>query len=498
MVSKKRLRFFGFFTLIIGILILGFVLAAHIVLPSSFTANESVQYIYNISVNNTNIGATANITQVNITIPNDFTFTADTNGTDAIFETFTNTSTVLSWTNLTVFLINGSSDGSGEKKYFWFNATALPGTYNITITVVNSTNSDPSNISVTINDTTNPIATLGTNPVANLNRSNSSTTFDLKCSDNYNISTLQLYGNWSSGWHANYTNNSYTNNTWLNTTVTGVSEGIYLWGVYCNDSAGNSNWTTNRTLTIDTTAPVVTHSCSPTDVYATETITCTCTAADAIDGSPTISYTASPSTSSTGSHTTTCTATDSASNSATSTISYIVGGIKSSGTSTPTISQWTNTHTISETTFEKGYTKELEIKNRIKFELSGQDHHVGVVSITTDKATIEIASDPVQVILDVGEDAKVDVTDDGFYDVYVLLNSIVNNKANVTIQKIHEEIPEEKQDSTIDTSGEVVGGGEPEKGERERNLTWLWILIAVIILIGIFYWWFVVKQNKKH
>ncbi len=97
----------------------------------------------------------------------------------------------------------------------------------------------------------------------------------------------------------------------------------------------------------------------------------------------------------------------------------------------------------------------------------------------------------------VGEDAKVDVANDGFYDVYVLLNSIVNNKANVTIQKIHEEIPEEKQDSAVDTSGEVKGKEVSNENRTEKkSFTWLWVLI-IVILIGIFSWWFMIRKKKK-
>jgi hypothetical protein len=106
-------------------------------------------------------------------------------------------------------------------------------------------------------DATNPTASLGVSPVDNANSSSSSVTFDLKCSDNLGADNLQLWGNWSGSWAANQTNSSSFNNTFWNVTVTGISDGKYLWGVYCNDSAGNNNWTTNRTFTVDATPPTV-------------------------------------------------------------------------------------------------------------------------------------------------------------------------------------------------------------------------------------------------
>ena len=97
-----------------------------------------------------------------------------------------------------------------------------------------------------------------------------------------------------------------------------------------------------------------------------------------------------------------------------------------------------------------------------------------------------------QVTLTAGEDAKVDITDDGFYDVYVLLNSITGNKADVTVQKIHEEIPE--GGTGVETTGEQPL--EEEEEEEEGGIsTWIWILIAVVIIALVV--WKTKKTKKK-
>ena len=240
-----------------AILLMSLAIAAIVVTTStgtsSFSVNESVDTaFFNITVNNTNAGQTSNITFVNITLPTEFTYVLDTNGTNQTLSNFTNVSNVLSWSNDTGYIINGS-----EKSFFWFNATvSTPGTYNITVNVTNITGSYPYNISVTVNDTTSPTAFIGTNPVNNYNSSSADVTFDIKCNDTYSVNDLVLYGNWSgSGWHANQTNASANNDSYWNVTVTGIADGVYEWAAYCNDSAGNNNLTANRTLTVDTTAP---------------------------------------------------------------------------------------------------------------------------------------------------------------------------------------------------------------------------------------------------
>jgi len=198
--------------------------------------------------------------------------------------TYTETNCENAWFSNDTGLTNYSVQTCGDN---FTGMVAVEGGNNWTVYVNDSAGNENSSIVYFTLDTTDPIATLGINPVANLNRSNSSTTFDIKCSDNLGpISHAKLYGNWSGGWHANYTNTSFINNSWFNTTVTGISDGIYLWGVYCNDSAGNSNWTTNRTLTIDTTAPVITlpHYTNATLKKNTEQLTLNISVSDATAG----------------------------------------------------------------------------------------------------------------------------------------------------------------------------------------------------------------------
>ena len=137
-------------------------------------------------------------------------------------------------------------------------------------------------------DTTNPTASIGENPIAYYNSSSTSVVFNMSCSDNMGpISSGILYGNWTTGWHANYTDNTLLNNTSVNRTVEGLIEGIYVWGVYCNDSANNLDWGVNRTVSVvtpDTTAPTINPVFSPTNlIYSTSTIFFNATADESID-----------------------------------------------------------------------------------------------------------------------------------------------------------------------------------------------------------------------
>jgi hypothetical protein len=112
-----------------------------------------------------------------------------------------------------------------------------------------------------------PIAGFGTNSPDSYISSSQTLTFELFCSDNKNVTNawLQLWGNWTGVWTANQTNTTFYNATIWSVQVSNIPEGYHLWGIWCNDTASNSDLSdTNRTFTVDITPPVVSY-VSPTD-----------------------------------------------------------------------------------------------------------------------------------------------------------------------------------------------------------------------------------------
>ncbi|MEK6840700.1 MAG: PGF-pre-PGF domain-containing protein, partial [Nanoarchaeota archaeon] len=125
-------------------------------------------------------------------------------------------------------------------------------------------------------DTTNPVAEFGTNPADNVNRSNTSVTFDLRGYDGVSLSYIALYGNWTGSWVANQTNTSPINATYWNITVDNIPQGKFRWAAWANDSHNNQAFSTaNRTITIDTVAPTITNETAGSITSSTTTITWT-------------------------------------------------------------------------------------------------------------------------------------------------------------------------------------------------------------------------------
>jgi hypothetical protein len=165
----------------------------------------------------------------------------------------------------------------------------------------------------------------------------------------------------------------------------------------------------------------------------------------------------------------------------------------SGGSAAVTASTWLNTYVMTDEQFIEGFTKELSANNRVKIKIDNEEHFVGVKNITGEKAIIEISSDPVTVVLDIGDEAKVDVTEDNYYDIYVKLEGISNNKANVSVQSIHEEIPEDAE-GNIATTGDVVGRAGDESATGEFSWRWILAIIVIIVILAIVGY---VVYNKK-
>ncbi len=185
------------------------------------------------------------------------------------------------------------------------------------------------------------------------------------------------------------------------------------------------------------------------------------------------------------------TCTSYAGNVGTSTFGFKTNGCSTSSGSSgsgggTTTTTWTNTFVKSDVELSsEGVTEQLAVKNKVEVLVGGKKHSVGVTALTATSATIIISSDPVTINLNIRQDAKVDLDKDGTYDMYVKLNSIANNKADLSVTKISEAVP--AGEGAVATSGEQVitptGEGEATPTTPEKGNKWTWVIVIVLILI---------------
>ena len=508
---------------------------------NNFSAvNEDVTNFYNISINNTDGGATGgNITKVNITLPSGFTFLFGTNKTNSPGN-FTNTTNSLIWENVTMLINASGGPGAGQMFFFSFNATAVtPGSYNFTIITHNNT-AIYHNLSVVINDTTRPsdIAMVAPGLSINgriLNVTNAALYINTSIVDNSGNGTglagfygnggfLQIYLYNLTGLR-NSTNFTGPGGKLWNTT--GLHDGTFRVNITVNDTTGNNasfsfpvvmdNTAPSATLTKSTTSTtkttlVVDISVSDTTSGIASTMSCT---SDRPDGSVTGSGTSQTFTEnnlncgSSTSVTITCTdhagltgqTTGSFTTLGCSTSSASGGGGGGSGSSTSTTT-WANTFAedSSDLTTLGSVSRDLKERERVKISLDGETHHIGVVDggLSDNSATIEVASHtPIEIALSIGATEKFELTHDEFYDISVTLNSITNDKASFTVTSINEEIisaAEEEQATGEEAESEPDLAPPTSSAAAGGSTVWIIVTIVVVIVIILFFW--LIKKRK--
>ncbi len=173
------------------------------------------------------------------------------------------------------------------------------------------------------------------------------------------------------------------------------------------------------------------------------------------------------------------------------------GNVNPGGNTGATSPFWTNTIVISNENIILGSEKELGKGQRVKFNISGEEHYIGIININSSlgEATINISSNPLQIILRIGEEIKINVSNSNFYDVYIRLNNISNLKANLTIHAINEQIPGSNGNQTIENNANTNAGKI-----INTNTTLFWVIVSVIalaIILIITKIFFYFKRKKK-
>ena len=110
---------------------------------------------------------------------------------------------------------------------------------------------------------------------------------------------------------------------------------------------------------------------------------------------------------------------------------------------------------------------------------------------------ILIQSDPIRFTLNVGDWKKVNLNNDSYYDLYVELLSIVDQKAEIKIKKINEEIPVYGLFDSQNETGNETGKGEIGEQKKETLKEFLFYG-AILILVGfLIYFAIALEKHEK-
>ena len=182
------------------------------------------------------------------------------------------------------------------------------------------------------------------------------------------------------------------------------------------------------------------------------------------------------------------------------------GGGSPSGLGSPS-GFWTKTQLVRKEQFNNGYSQPMDIGERFKVKVNGSYHHIGVVELSADSALINVSSDTQQVEMSVGDLEKFELNNDSYYDLSVYLVSIMDEKANITIQSLHElidSVDKRQQSEGENKTAETVNTTEDSNLNKtnidvdERSDGGLWILLGIILIIVFFILFIFWKRRRNN
>lgn len=152
-------------------------------------------------------------------------------------------------------------------------------------------------------------------------------------------------------------------------------------------------------------------------------------------------------------------------------------------------------YTISTNQMVNGFSAGLGGNDEVRFGISSggggvvssiEGHKLIVNGLGENFANITISSSPVNFVLYVGEEKKLNLTSAEYYDLLVKLNDITNNKANITLREINEQII--KKSVPVNNSAESFGvsnSGTNNSG-KSNNPNYEWYIAAMVIFVIVF------------
>ncbi|MEK6934051.1 MAG: S8 family serine peptidase [Nanoarchaeota archaeon] len=157
----------------------------------------------------------------------------------------------------------------------------------------------------------------------------------------------------------------------------------------------------------------------------------------------------------------------------------------------------------------RGYTKELVKNDKIKFviyDIKAEQHILTIQEVGKDYVNITVNSSVINLVLGIGQSAKLNLTSANYYDLFIKLENITAGKAKLTVQLIKELIRNEKikdggenenrtasDERNESTNGESNGEENIKKEDgtsrkiKDRLIDVALIVILAFIVSGIFY-----------
>ena len=140
-----------------------------------------------------------------------------------------------------------------------------------------------------------------------------------------------------------------------------------------------------------------------------------------------------------------------------------------------------------------GYTRSLKKNEKVNFSIfdfEGGQHLLTINDIDSISVNITIESDPINLKLGIGQSVKLNLTSPIYYDLFVKLNKIAGDSAEIVIQLINEPI----ETKIIEINRTEVVEKEVVITEYDSRLV---LLLTAALIISIYFIIFLIMKGTK-
>jgi len=139
---------------------------------------------------------------------------------------------------------------------------------------------------------------------------------------------------------------------------------------------------------------------------------------------------------------------------------------------------------------EGGYYKDLAEDDKILFDVKEETHELELVDLSSVRASYMIRSNPISLVLRVGEEKEVDVDKDGENDILVRVDRILSGRARTFVQYLAVEPPtgviseEEREEKAEEEQPKIVFTPEVKEVVKKVSYTLIILIVIGIIIFG--------------
>lgn len=139
---------------------------------------------------------------------------------------------------------------------------------------------------------------------------------------------------------------------------------------------------------------------------------------------------------------------------------------------------------------------------QISFKVGNISHRLKVNNISKGVASITVSSSPQTKLMATGNDWRVDLDEDDYYDLLVKVKNITENTVNIAINSLHEKVINSTpiNNTSVNNTNDNLSNADNSSTKDNDRVMLILIIFVIVIAALILVWLFYLRiyfWNKK-